>query len=647
MNTKTVVLVVSLTVYYLSLIAITGYMVDFILILGFIIPLVSVYYEQKYNKVVPRWLCTITAIFICAYFFSIISLQNMIIPVTHSMILLAVIKFAGNKEVRDYLQIAALSLFIVAASALLGLSIFFLIPIFTILFFTTFQITLLSVFMENKAGNISLFFLKKLMFHMFFLPILSIPLAVAIFIIMPRTNIPLIDLFNQGIQPTTGMTDSLVLGETDFIAEDDSIAFRAIIKQLDYVPYWRGSVLDRYTETSWLPSQDDNIYLSIPPVSEEIPYEIYLEPSISKYLITLDYPKWVRHTKTRLNHKGELPLKDWLYKTTRYKAASINEMKIPSKLLAPEICLDYGNMTENFINFALQHKKNSPKETAFNIFIMLSQPPFIHTLSNLPTGKNALDEFLFSAKKGHCEFFASAMALMLRVNGIPSRIISGFLGGYYLQNSYYAVPNKNAHVWVEAYINGEWVKFDPTPVSSHNYVSLTSIPWRLKLRLFADAINYYWDISIIGYDFAKQLNILRTISVNIKKLGNVKVTAKYIALWLITVLSVATLLFFLASQKKLRRYLSTEHRLATEYFRILKSMGIKREKSSGFMDCLQSVKIPSVHKLLESFTLIYLSYYYKDLKIDRQTAKTLFNLLKKAKKLSKSQYQYIGIRNLN
>ena len=577
------------------------------------------------------------AIAVCVYFFSIISLQDMIVPVAHSMILLVVIKFAGNKEVRDYLQIAALSIFIVAASALLGLSIFFLIPVLTILFAITFQITLLAVFLENPKGSINFFFLKKLMIHMFFLPIVSIPLAIIIFIIIPRTNSPLIDLFNQGMQPLTGMTDSLMLGETESIEEDDSIAFRTTIEQLDYMPYWRGLVLDKYTGTSWIPYQDDNIYVSNPPPNKEIPYEIYLEPSVTKYLITLDYPKWAKHAKTKLNSKGELPLKDWLYKTTRYKAASINEMKIPGKLPNPEICLNYGDMTEDFINFALQHKGNSSKETALNIFLLLSQPPFSHSLRNLPIGKNALDDFLFSARKGHCEFFASAMALMLRVNGIPSRIVSGFLGGYYLQQGYYAVPNKNAHVWVEAYVDEEWIRFDPTPVSYHNYDSLTSISWRLKLRLFTDAINYYWNISVIGYDFAKQLNIFRTVSINIKKLSNVKAVdikafIKHITPWFTAVFTVAFVVFVLVFRKKLLILLSAEHRLAAEYFTILKRMGIDRRKSDGFVDCLRYVKTPSVYKLLGSFVQIYLSYYYRDLKIDRQTAKILFSILKEAKK---------------
>ena len=634
MNTKTAILTVSLIVYYISLTAITGYATDTIVLCGFIMPLLFIYREKKYNKTVPRWLCTVAAIAVCSYFFSVISMEDMIAPVAHSMIMLAVVKFAGTKEVRDYLQIAALSIFIVAASALMGLSIFFLVPVLAILFLTTFQITLLSVFMENPEGSVNFSILKKLMIHMFFLPIVSIPLAIAIFIIMPRTNNPLIDLFNHGMQPTTGMTDSLMLGGADYIEEDDSIAFRAIIEELDHMPYWRGSVLDRYTGSSWIPYHNDGIYISNPPPNEEIPYEIYLEPSISKYLITLDYPKWARHTKARLNSKGELPLKDWLYKTTSYKAASINEMKISGKLLDPEVCLNYGNMTDEFINFALQHKGISPRETALNIFLLLSQPPFIHSLSNLPVGKNALDEFIFSAKKGHCEFFASAMALMLRVNGIPSRIISGFLGGYYLRQGYYAVPNKNAHVWVEAYINGEWIRFDPTPVSSYNYDSLASISWRLKLRLFSDAINYYWNISVIGYDFAKQLNVLRTLSVNIKKLGDVKAAVKHIAPWFTAVFAAALFLLLLSFRKKLIMLLSAEHRLAAEYFRILKSMGIHRKKSDGFIDCLQYVKIPSVHKLLGSFVQIYLSYYYKDIKIDRRTTKILFNILKEAEKMS-------------
>jgi len=77
-----------------------------------------------------------------------------------------------------------------------------------------------------------------------------------------------------------------------------------------------------------------------------------------------------------------------------------------------------------------------------------------------------VEDFLFNRKSGHCEYYASAMALLLRAVGIPSRLVSGFKGGE--QDTYsgaYVVEERHAHAWVEAFINGRWRTFDPTPAA--------------------------------------------------------------------------------------------------------------------------------------------------------------------------------------
>jgi len=89
---------------------------------------------------------------------------------------------------------------------------------------------------------------------------------------------------------------------------------------------------------------------------------------------------------------------------------------------------------------------------------------------HLPTTapKDPLANFLFERKEGHCEYFASAMAVMLRSLAIPSRVVNGFRGGEFNDlNGQYVVRASDAHSWVEAYFPGHgWVGFDPTPASS-------------------------------------------------------------------------------------------------------------------------------------------------------------------------------------
>ena len=75
-----------------------------------------------------------------------------------------------------------------------------------------------------------------------------------------------------------------------------------------------------------------------------------------------------------------------------------------------------------------------------------------------------VEDFVFNRKRGHCEYFASALALMLRGVGIPSRLISGFKGAEYNEKTRkLEVRALHAHAWVEGYVEGHWVTFDPTP----------------------------------------------------------------------------------------------------------------------------------------------------------------------------------------
>jgi transglutaminase-like putative cysteine protease len=110
--------------------------------------------------------------------------------------------------------------------------------------------------------------------------------------------------------------------------------------------------------------------------------------------------------------------------------------------------------------------------------------------------------FLFERRKGHCEYFASAMAVMLRTLGIPSRLANGFLGG--VENpltGLYIVRASDAHTWVEAYLAGYgWTAFDPTPPDPRPRD--TSL-WA-RLALYTDAAETFWRQWVVGYDNGQQ-----------------------------------------------------------------------------------------------------------------------------------------------
>jgi transglutaminase-like putative cysteine protease len=130
-----------------------------------------------------------------------------------------------------------------------------------------------------------------------------------------------------------------------------------------------------------------------------------------------------------------------------------------------------------------------------------------------------LEHFLHESKKGHCEFYSTAMAVMLRTQGIPTRNITGFAGGQYNRfGEFYAVRQKDAHSWVEAYIEGAgWVTFDPTPPASVTPPSGLSGTF-LVLTELLEASAQHWDRHVVGYDLEQQYGLIR--KVNQEKAGS-------------------------------------------------------------------------------------------------------------------------------
>ncbi len=116
-----------------------------------------------------------------------------------------------------------------------------------------------------------------------------------------------------------------------------------------------------------------------------------------------------------------------------------------------------------------------------------------------------LAEFLFVRKKGHCEYFASALAVMLRTMGIPSRLVTGFQGGIYNPlTELYVVRASDAHSWVEAWLPGRgWVTLDPTPPDPHPGANALLI----KLSLYADAMETFWQEWVVSYDLGHQATL--------------------------------------------------------------------------------------------------------------------------------------------
>jgi septal ring factor EnvC (AmiA/AmiB activator) len=133
---------------------------------------------------------------------------------------------------------------------------------------------------------------------------------------------------------------------------------------------------------------------------------------------------------------------------------------------------------------------------------------FVYTLDPpAPRGEPIVD-FLTRTRAGHCEYFASAMALMLRSQGIPARLAAGSLGGEISPlSSDVLVRGGNLHAWVEADIDGKGFRvLDPTPPDGRPGMAAVSL-WR-KITQLGNAIEFFYDRNVLGFDAFDQANLL-------------------------------------------------------------------------------------------------------------------------------------------
>jgi transglutaminase-like putative cysteine protease len=121
-----------------------------------------------------------------------------------------------------------------------------------------------------------------------------------------------------------------------------------------------------------------------------------------------------------------------------------------------------------------------------------------------PRARDPLANFLFVRRAGHCEYFASAMTMMLRSIGIPARYVTGFLPGEFNDiGGDYIVRESDAHAWVEVYFpDYGWMTFDPTPAGSGEHSGFFG-----RLSLYWDWFQFTWGEWVINYDFSHQVTL--------------------------------------------------------------------------------------------------------------------------------------------
>ncbi len=599
----------------------------------------SLYIEFK-NLTIPRWLLTAFSVLIIVFFIYVLDMNNFVEQMMEALLMLLGIKFLEQKQVRDYMQIYAISLFLLSGLGLVISGIIFVVYILLFIVLLSVAFVFLTYYSQDSNLEFTQQVTKKVVLKCLLIPALAIPLSIILFIILPRSQYPLLDFLNRPNKATTGFTDNVRLGTISDIQEDTSIIFRAAMDKIDERDlYWRGITLDYFDGASWKTTTGKTYSqssLNKPSVSgKNVKQVIYLEPYNNTYYFGLDKPDVIsqRHIRKRADFTFVAPV--YIAKKIRYEVQSVISDTIHDDHIDEQKYLQIPEgMSQNIINLTKSLMAGSDKEkTVQNLFRYLNNGQFRYSLKGLPVSKNPLENFLFTSKYGNCEFFASALSIMLRVAGVPSRMVGGYRGGYYNEvGRYYLVPQKNAHVWVEAFIPQKgWVRVDPTPTSVDTFSASKKGNIFLKVSIFFDTINYYWNTIIINYNLQSQLSIARSIYKGLRKPSlPFSLTRHHVAISFI-VIALLSLAAFLIKSLTLNKK-TKEMKILSRFLRSMERAGYKKTNSQGLEEFVASLHNEKLKSHALRFVKTYEKLYYTDTKLDKKDIRNLEMILNDIKR---------------
>jgi protein-glutamine gamma-glutamyltransferase len=370
-----------------------------------------------------------------------------------------------------------------------------------------------------------------------------------IFFVIPRFTAGYLSALNLHPTLMSGFTDNVALGEIGKIQQSSAVVMRIRIQgdpSRAQEIHWRGGVLTNFDGKRWFtpvpqahllvpdPSGAYQLGISqLPPDSYFLlRYTVLMEPVATDALFLAPDPVTVwghfgidsRFERTPrdyliLDDDGTLlnPLRTGA--PAHYDAVS----QVP--LVAPKELRDSSNdYPSEILSTYLQLPHLDPRIAQLANKITANDPTpydkaadlerYFHTnfrytldLSDM-NQPDPLAYFLFTKRAGHCEYFASAMVVMLRTLGVPARYVTGFLPGQFNDLAQdYIIRASDAHSWVEVYFpQYGWMTFDPTPPGDTKPGGMFS-----RLGMYWDWFQFSWNEWIINYDFTHQLSLAHDV----------------------------------------------------------------------------------------------------------------------------------------
>jgi len=490
-----------------------------------------------------RWTNYLTLIYVAVYFVDYFFLSRGFLAATvHLVLFTMVVRLFSLQKTRDHYMLAVLSFLMVLASAVLTVGSVFL---FSFAWFLLVAIvTFVLMEMRHSVGE------EKALAHDLpgapnnqllaarlaaiapALMVLILAGSFFIFFVLPRVSSRYLTAYTPTSDVSTGFTDRLQLGRIGQIQQSSAVVMHIEIQndvQGAYDLKWRGVALNHFDGRIWsssfehapmLPSPDGNYHLSNAPKptrsaspARTIHYRVMMEPLGTNVFFLAEKPRSLTgpYRPVSTDAADAVYNLDIEHPIGQYEAESELPEVDPDELrLAPNNGVDADDEYVKLPPLDIRIAKSAEEITAsapsnYDKALALEQYLRTHYAYTLELPRtlaaDPLANFLYERKRGHCEYFASSMAVMLRTLHIPSRIVNGFRTSEFNDlTGQYVVRASNAHSWVEAYFPGfGWLSFDPTPAGSLP----TRTGWS-RMQLYLDAASSFWREWIINYDASHQ-----------------------------------------------------------------------------------------------------------------------------------------------
>jgi protein-glutamine gamma-glutamyltransferase len=476
------------------------------------------------------------------------------------IVTLSAIKVLQRKSDRDWIFLYVMSFFQVLLAAGLSISALYLASFIGYVFTMVSTIIVFEIRRTRRAietgspgvssvGTSGGFAGRKLPATALVLIVFIIALAAPLFFLLPRVGgAGFGGNFGGGVDAASGFSDSVRLGGIGRIQQNDQVVMR--VKLDDASPSdlgdirWRGIALDTFDNQTWRKSKPgypdlmrrgdrDLIQVDNMRSRQGLVWQtVYLEPLNSSVLFALPRVLGLQGEMSEVLRDGGGSIASRSRgERISYRALSDSSLPDPSALRRDNAL--YSDLYQNYLQLPddldpriselaseVTGRTQSRYDAARSVEQYL-QTQFGYTLEQKAGGEEPLSDFLFNVREGHCEYFATAMAIMLRTQGIATRVVNGFQRGDFNDTAeVFVVRQRNAHSWVEVYFPTEnaWVTFDPTPFAGQNDPGATAGIAK-RFNSYLEALEMYWIQYFVAYDRDEQKSLFTSVRRGVANYG--------------------------------------------------------------------------------------------------------------------------------